>query len=125
MKSFTKSLLTYLVIAFVAISCGGSDNPVPNSTIGKNCKLSKIIGTSSSSSSVTTFKYDNTNRLIEMLVIVDDSFYNTVEKTTYTFTYNTAGQLATRKLITPTNVSDYTFVYKSNGQIEKIKVISL
>lgn len=123
MKSFTKSLLTYLVIAFVAISCGGSDNPIPNSTIGKNCKLSKVTQVSDGYTSVTTLKHNNTNLIIEILTLSTVS--NKEEQSIYTLSYNAKGQLATRKLINPTRVSDYIFIYKYNGQIEKIQTSTL
>lgn len=121
MKSFKNSLLIYLVIAFVAISCG--ENPSPNSTISKNCKFSKITESAAGSNTITTFKYDNSNKIVEMISLV--KFPDKEEKTIYTFTYNATGQLATRKLVSPTRVSDYTFSYKSNGQIEKAKVTGL
>ena len=121
MKYLINSLFAYLIIAFVAISCG--ENPSPNLTISKNCKLSKVTESATGSNTITTFKYDNTNKILEILILVKLS--NKEEKTIYTFTYNTAGQLATRKLVSPTRVSDYTFFYKSNGQIEKEKVTGL
>lgn len=121
MKSFTKSLFAYLVIAFVAISC--AENPSPNSTISKNCKLSKVTQSSNGSNTVTTFKYDNSNKIVEMMSLV--KFPDKEEKTIYTFIYNAIGQLATRRLVSPTRVSDYTFSYKPNGQIEKAKITGL
>ncbi len=121
MKSFAKSLFAYLCVALIAMSCGGNDNPSP--AISKNCKLSKITQVANGTNSITTLKYDNANRLIEMFTTTNLS--NKVENTTYTFTYNTAGQLATRKLVSPNRVSNYVFIYKSNGQIEEVKTSTL
>jgi hypothetical protein len=117
MKSFTKSLFTYLVIAFVAISCGGSDNPSP----AKNCKLVKYSYIDANNTKITqTYTYGNNGKVSKLIdVIINNTGTYT---TTTSFIYDTSGKLTTRNIVGNSgDASVEQIIYKPNGQIEKIK----
>lgn len=113
MKSFTKYLFFYLVIALVGTSCSSNDSPNPI-LVDKTCKLVREVFLSSSEKMTTDYKYNSDNKISEMKIS-----YNNGETETTTFIYNLAGKLTNRKITTSTRIIYFTMFYRTNGQLEK------
>ena len=108
-----KLLFATCLIAALSFSCGKDDGD-PEPTELQTC-LSKTI----TSSSTTTFHYDENNRAISSEVEFSSSPLNNYSSA---YTYNSSGQL-TEWLITNTTSTrtKLLYFYNSSGQISKIE----
>jgi YD repeat-containing protein len=130
MKLSLKSFVLFFSVAFIAISCGGSDNPSPANT---TCQLTKAT-TTSTTGRVSTYKYGGNGKLIEINNKITPTSAITYEET-ITFTYDASGKLNKRKTTygslnssleqTMIYSLEQTMIYKSNGQLEKMKQSSI
>lgn len=122
MKLSFKSFVLFFSVAFVAISCGGSDNPSP--TVNTTCQLTKQTSTSPTSVRVSTYKYGGDGQVVEInnKTTTTGSVATSYEET-IAFTYDGSGKLSTRQ----TTYSYFNgslvenMTYKANGQLEKMQ----
>jgi hypothetical protein len=119
MKLSFKSFVLFFSVAFIAISCGGSDNPSP--TVNKVCQLTKVSEISQTSNVVTTYKYSGDGKVIEMNA---KRISPTPSEVMTTFSYDATGKLSKRTIKyigTAAMDIEELMIYKINGQLEKIQ----
>lgn len=117
MKSFTKYLFAYLVIALVTISCSGGDVS-PNS--GKTCKLTKISNTQNL---VSVYTYNSSGKVSTFKITDTSNSLDAINSTT-TFTYDQTETLTKRKITYASGkVIEHSFFYDSDGRLEKMKIL--